>query len=150
MKIVGKNYYEAIKYMSRLGREQVARIELALSTDIDISEYNVVRVDPNSVSFMLYPDLGTKLHPKLLKSQKVYLRPLKVHDVRTYTQANTFVLHKVHCFMKRGDYNYDKFWRMDWVEEEAGAFSTDHKNKIGRRKYWNSLCRELGLRGHRA
>jgi DNA phosphorothioation-associated putative methyltransferase len=112
-------------------------------------EWNVVKIEKESISLLLYESFDQSAFPALLTSFKVNFASGQVASRDYRNRANPPILHRKELLLPLDDRRLPTFRALTAVAEEHGLFR-DSK-RIGTRKAWETRIAEAGLilRGHR-
>ena len=96
------------------GKVEKAKRELPLGW-----KWNIARIEPTRVSFLLYPDFESNPHPRLVSA---FLVDFATGHKRTYkaSKTNPPILHRKDSFLTVGHRWYNRFRRLTLQEEKAG------------------------------
>ncbi len=117
--------------------------------DLDSATVVKIHLDRPTVSYLEYPDFDRLAHPSLRSGYIVRIDGLRC-DYRDYSRhPNPPILHRKELLIAADDERYAKFRALTRQEEKAGLFG--HTQSIGRKKQWEALLSERGVRvaGHR-
>jgi DNA phosphorothioation-associated putative methyltransferase len=109
----------------------------------DGDSWNVVKVQGNAVSLLLYEDFDEVAFPALLHSTKVDLRVNAVSRTDYRSRANPPILHRKETLLRHDDPRRPSFAALTRMAEEAGLFVDAHL--IGTRQAWLARVAAAGL-----
>ena len=144
MKVVYGNIYFACEAANEIPSHIRQVYEKALERLHLGFRHNVVKVakDLQSVTLLWYPHLDTYAHPYLKESLMIPLdKSLPIKKIES--TENPVILHRLETMLSINNPRKKFLTRLTAKEEEIGMFSKQHRSFIGRRRYWNALCREL-------
>jgi hypothetical protein len=142
-KKVGQNTYYYTEYMSKNVR--TITNSLALAHGIGRRHgYNVVKLGPDTVSFLRYQRLIKDPFPALQESWTVRITGRTVRHA-TYNQDDPPILHRKELLFPTTSKIHARALALTRQCEEAGLFK-DTK-RIGRKSVWDKMLREAGING---
>lgn len=118
-------------------------------TGIGSDDFNVVKLQNDRVSFLLYEDFSTSAFPALLDAYSVDLSA-KMVSRKTYRKSNNPpILHRKELLLEPNHPHIPEYRTLTEAAENAKLF--DEPRKIGFKKQWYRRLRQVGLRvdGHR-
>lgn len=147
MKVVYGNVYFVPEAVNEIPLHVRQAYEKALERIPLGFRHNVVKgaKDLQSVTLLWYLHLDTNAHPYLQESLMIPLDkslPIK-HKVES--TENPVILHRLETILSVNNPRRKVLTRLTTKEEDIGLFSKQHSPFIGRRRYWNTLCRELNM-----
>lgn len=147
MKIVFGNVYFALESIDEIPDDIREVYERALRRLPFTFRHNVVKVskDRQFVTLLYYPHLDTHAHPYLAESVLVPLNENLSIKRKIETRTNPVILHRVELLLSSSNPRRKYLEKLTKREEELGLFAPEHRPYIGRRRYWNNLCRAVGL-----
>lgn len=148
MKIVFGNIYFATESLNEVPHQIRKLYEKALMLLPFTFRHNIVKIarDKKSVTLLYYPHLETYAHPYLLESVLVQLNRAKSHIKRRRENMNNpVILHRLETFLSSKNPRISYLKQLTKKEETLGLYAKKHLHFIGRRKYWNNLCKKVGL-----
>jgi hypothetical protein len=152
MKIVQGTIYLHKNYVHILPSELKNLIHNALQFIPRNFEWNIVAVNPTTftIKFLFYPKFDADPHPALKQSLKIDLKNKKV-NIYLEKSSNPPILHRKETFIEPDYPYYEIFRRLTEAEEKVGLYTKTLKNRIGRKKFWEKLLNERGIKieGHK-
>jgi len=152
MKVVYGTIYIHKNYIHVLPNELKNLIHDALRFIPRNLEWNIVAVNPTAgtIKFLFYPKFDTDPHPALKHSAKIDLKNKKV-NLYLVKNPNPPILHRKEALVEPDYHYYEIFRRLTEEEEKAGLYAKTLKNRIGRKKFWEKLLKERGIKieGHK-
>jgi hypothetical protein len=103
--------------------------------------FNVVKISKDGVSLLLYYKLMSASFPELMRS--VTVRGSRVTE-RSYDEENPPILHRKELLFPDGHAQRARAERLTKRCEAAGLF--ENTRIIGRKKVWQEMLREAGIR----
>jgi DNA phosphorothioation-associated putative methyltransferase len=117
----------------------------------EIDGANLIKLHRQSgkVSYLVYPDFETDLHPALQRSVKLSLRTREIDCLEYAASNNPPTLHRNKTFLTADHPLHAKFSRLTQQEEKHGLL--DDTATIGTKDGWQTRLSATGfvLRGHR-
>lgn len=147
MKRIGSNIYIHIRYINQLPPKERELIQKAKHFLRDNFTWNIVMVNSKEslVKFLYYPRFDIDPHPSLKHSLKVDLKNGKAY-LYIEKSSNPPILHRKELFVEKDYPLYEEFKKLTEQEVHAGLYNNTYTNKIGRKKFWEKLLREKGLK----
>ncbi len=147
MKIVFGNMYFSVFALEEIS-EEIKTLYLEALDRLNINfEHNLVKVEKGmeSITLLYYPHLHSHAHPYLSKSLKIFLKEDRIGSIIKESTDNPVILHRIELMLHSKDKRIPKLKILTSKEEEHELYSSEHIKFIGRRKYWNKLCRDVGI-----
>lgn len=109
--------------------------------------HNLIKVGKElmSVTLLWYPKLEECAHPYLNESIFIPLQEHMPIKHKRESQANPVILHRVEEMLESNNPRIPYLRKLTEREEKLGFYSKKHIRFIGRRRYWNYLCRQVNL-----
>ena len=145
--MVGKRVRDALYVHAGAVEELPDGLRARLSVALDLAgqvSWNVARLEPSVVGFLLYSDFETDPFPPLVASTRVELDPPRVTSRSFANATNPLILHRKELLMSRQHPNGTAWAVLTAALESRGLFRDPHL--IGRRKAWMSRLAAAGVR----
>jgi hypothetical protein len=139
-KKVGQNTYYYVAHIPQ--KIRAAAAYAAFAHGIRLSKWNVLKVGPETYSFLDYQDFDSDPFPSLVQSWTVNTTKGTCRHAK-YDCQNAPILHRKELLLPEHALYRDKFVKMTERCERAGLFK-DTK-RIGRKSVWAKLLRKAGI-----
>lgn len=146
MKNVFGNQYFALEALEEIPENLSQIYTKALSILKVPFTHNIIKVEKNyqSVTLAFYPHLDDNPHPYLKESIKIFITEDR-STVKKESLENPVILHRIETMLHSKNNRIYELEEITAQEEELGFYGEEHKLYIGRRSYWNELCRKHDL-----
>lgn len=147
MKNVYGNIYFALEALEEIPLELKNIYQEAKKKLSSPFQHNLVKIekDRKSVTLLNYPHLDTHAHPYLKCSLKISLDKLVKVKLKNESKDNPVILHRIELMLSGTNPRIKDLAKLTEHEEKHSLYDSEHIKFIGRRKYWNKICRELNL-----
>jgi DNA phosphorothioation-associated putative methyltransferase len=115
--------------------------EIASIADCD---FNVVKLQRDKVSLLLYEKFSESAFPALLDAHTVDLKKQKASRTNYRNSENPPILHRKELLLPHGDTRRPEFEALTKSLEQLGLF--DDNKSIGRRRQWTQRLDEAGIK----
>jgi len=146
MKIVRGSKYFAVEAIDDVPQE-LKQLYLDSIKKYNINfKHNLIKIseDKNSISLMYYPHLDSNPHPYLENSMSISLVDNTIKSKKESAE-NPVILHRLELMLSKNNPRNKELEKLTVIEEQKGLYDEKHMLYLGRRKYWNMICREANL-----
>ncbi len=146
MKIVRGNKYFAVEAINDIP-EALKQLYLDTLKRYNINfRHNLVKIsdDSKSISLMFYPHLDSNPHPYLDNSMNILVFDGTV-KTKKESSLNPVILHRLELMLSKNNPRIKELEELTTAEERKGLYDEKHMLYLGRRKYWNMICRDVNL-----